>query len=311
MKIQMSKSQSGVQVSKIVQESDLQISTVHNEKWLSNRISNPLVQKSGLALAGYSGYTNKKSLQIFGKTEIGYLLSLKGVELEKRLKHYFSLKIPAVICSCEQKPSESILTQAAKYKTPVLISELTTSLLMSRVSKFLFGNFSQTVRLNGVLMEIMGMGVMITGDSGIGKSETALDLINRGFHLVSDDLVEFYLNSNGDPVGRSIEKIKNWLEVRGLGIINIVDVFGGGSVLDEKKLDLVIHLERWTNRKKYDRLGEEHLYFKVLGKDLPMLVFPVAPGRDLATLIEVSVRYFIARKNGCKTFIEHIYNEEN
>jgi HPr kinase/phosphorylase len=147
---------------------------------------------------------------------------------------------------------------------------------------------------------------LIQGQSGVGKSETALELINKGHRLISDDLVEFYLNPNDEPVGRSIERIRDWLEVRGLGVINIADIFGVGSVLEEKKLDLVINLENWDPKKKYDRLGEENLYFKILGKDIPMFNLPVALGRNLSTLIEVAVRYFISRKSGSRSFVDHI-----
>jgi HPr kinase/phosphorylase len=155
-------------------------------------------------------------------------------------------------------------------------------------------------------MDIMGQGILIRGHSGIGKSETALELINKGHQLISDDLVEFYLNSNDEPVGRSIEKIKQWMEVRGLGIINIVDLFGVAAILEEKKLDLVINLEKWNPKKKYDRLGEENLYYSILGNDIPMLNLPVAMGRNVSTLIEVAVKYFISRKNGSRSFVEHL-----
>ena len=118
-------------------------------------------------------------------------------------------------------------------------------------------------------MDILGMGVLITGESGIGKSETALELIKKGHQLISDDLIEFYLDSNEEPVGKYIDKIKKWIEVRGLGIINVVDMFGFGALLEEKKLDLVIELEKWDSKKKYDRLGEHDLYFPILGNILP------------------------------------------
>jgi HPr kinase/phosphorylase len=160
-------------------------------------------------------------------------------------------------------------------------------------------------------MDIMGMGTLIIGDSGIGKSETALELVNKGNQLISDDLTEFYLNSNDEPVGRSIDRIKKWIEVRGLGIINIADMYGVGALMDEKKLDLVINLEKWSPKKKYDRLGEENLYHRILGKDIPMFILPVAPGRNLSTLIQVAVKYFISRRNGSQSFIEHIYKQEN
>jgi HPr kinase/phosphorylase len=237
---------------------------------------------------------------------MGYLKHLEQSEFEKRLSNFMASKIPGIIVSGNQEIDDFIIARANKYKTPILVSNLRTSLLMSRISTFLYRFFSRRIRINGVLMDIMGQGILIQGQSGVGKSETALELINKGHRLISDDLVEFYLNPNDEPVGRSIERIRDWLEVRGLGVINIADIFGVGSVLEEKKLDLVINLENWDPKKKYDRLGEENLYFKILGKDIPMFNLPVALGRNLSTLIEVAVRYFISRKSGSRSFVDHI-----
>ena len=304
------KKNAGVEINALIEQNEFEILKVYNEKWTSNKILHPRVQKPGLALAGYSKYVDKDRLQIFGKTEMGYLKQLDRTEFEKRLKNFMASKIPGAIVSSNQEIDEHITTTANKYKTSVLVSNLRTSLLISRISSFLYRYFSKRIRMNGVLMDIMGQGILIRGHSGIGKSETALELINKGHQLISDDLVEFYLNSNDEPVGRSIEKIKQWMEVRGLGIINIVDLFGVSATLEEKKLDLVINLEKWDPKKKYDRLGEENLYFTILGNDIPMFNLPVAMGRNLSTLIEVAVKYFISRKNGSRSFIEHLYGKD-
>lgn len=302
----MIKNKTGVEIKELIGQSDFEILHVHNEKWTGNKILHPRVQKPGLALAGYLKYLDKDRIQIFGNTEIGYLKHLDRAEFEKRLTNFMAAKIPGIIVSGNQDVDEFIIAKANKYKTPVLISNLRTSLLISRISVFLYRFFSRKIKINGVLMDIMGQGILIRGQSGIGKSETALELINKGHQLISDDLVEFYLDSNDEPVGRSIEKIRNWLEVRGLGVINIIDLFGVGAVLEEKKLDLVINLENWDPKKKYDRLGEGNLYFKILGKDIPMINIPVALGRNLSTLVEVAVKYFISRKGGSISFIEHL-----
>ncbi|NIM12860.1 MAG: HPr(Ser) kinase/phosphatase [Candidatus Aminicenantes bacterium] len=224
------------------------------------------------------------------------------------MKDFMAMRVPGIIISESQEVDDAIVEIAGKYKTPVLISNLKTSLLIPRLSNFLYRHFSQKIKINGVLMDIMGLGILITGPSGIGKSETALELVSKGSHLISDDLVEFYLDSNDELVGRSVDKIKKWIEVRGLGIINIVEMFGVGALLEEKKLDLVIKLEKWNPRKKYDRLGEEKLYFNILGKDIPTFNLPVAIGRNLSTLIEVAVKFFISRKNGSMSFVEQFYN---
>lgn len=306
----MTKEPPGVAIKTILEQPDFEISGVHNEKWAAtSRILNPRVQKPGLALAGYFKYLDKNRLQVFGRTEVGYLNQLPRPEFEKRLKDFMAARIPCIIVSCDQEPDEYIIEKANKYKTPVLRSKLHTTLLITRLSAFLYRFFSKRIKLNGVLMDIMGQGILIRGQSGIGKSETALELINKGHQLISDDLVEFYLNSNDEPVGRSIDRIKQWLEVRGLGIINIVDLFGVGAVLEEKRLDLVINLEKWDPKKKYDRLGEERLYYHILGNEIPMINLPVALGRNLSTLIEVAVKHFISRKSGSRSFVEHIYGE--
>ncbi|MCP4148948.1 MAG: HPr(Ser) kinase/phosphatase [bacterium] len=300
----------GVSIKELIEQTDFGIVKVYNEKWLTNSIRHPRIQKPGLALAGYIKFLDKDRLQVFGNTETGYLKQLPTPEFEKRLKNFMTSKIPGVIVSGGQEVDEAIIAKANKCKKPILISNLRTSLLIARVSSFLYRHFSRKVKINGVLMDIMGQGIFIRGQSGIGKSETALELINKGHQLISDDLVEFYLNSNDEPVGRSIDKIKKWLEVRGLGVINIADLFGVGALLEEKKLDLVINLEKWNPKKKYDRLGEDDLYFKILEKDIPMFGLPVALGRNLSTLIEVAVKYYISRKSGSRSFIQYIYGEK-
>lgn len=295
----------GIEINALTQQADLEIIKVYNEKWTTNKILHAGAQKPGLALAGYTRYLDKNQVQVFGKTEIGYLTHLPKEDFEKLLKDFMAMKVPGIIVSETQQIDEAFVAMAARYKIPVLVSTLRTSLLIPRLSTFLYRHFSRKIRINGVLIDILGLGTLIRGPSGIGKSETALELISRGSHLICDDLVEFYLNSNDEPVGRSIDRIKRWLEVRGLGVINVVELFGVGAFIEEKKLDLVIELEKWNPKKKYDRLGEGHLYFNVLGKDIPMFNLPVAVGRNLAILIETAVKYFIARKNGSIPFTDY------
>lgn len=305
----MIKNKKGIEIKTLIEQSDLQVTRIFNRKYTSNKILEAGAQKPGLSLSGYSKYLNKDQVQIFGKTEIGYLMQLTLAEREKCLKNFLGLKIPGIIVSENQEVDDAIIATAQRNRTPILVSGLRSSLLTSRITSFLYRDFSKKIKINGVLMDIMGLGILITGESGIGKSETALELINKGHLLVSDDLVEFFLNSNDEPVGRSVESIKEWLEVRGLGIINIVNLFGVGAVLEEKKLDLVINLESWNPKKQYDRLGEGKLYFTILGKDIPMFKIPVALGRNLSTIIEVAVKYFISRKDGCPSFIESMYGK--
>jgi len=306
----MIKNKKSIEVSQLIQQGELEISKVYNEKWITNKIFQSGAQKPGLALAGYFKYLDKGQIQVFGKTEIGYLHQLAKDAFEKRLKDFMGMHVPCIVVSENQEVGDLIAASAGKNKIPILISALRTSLLIPRLSTFLYRYFTEKIRINGVMMDIMGLGILITGASGVGKSETALELVSRGSHLISDDLVEFYLNTNEEVMGRSIEKIKKWIEVRGLGIINIVEMFGVGALLEEKKLDLVINLEKWNPRKKYDRLGEGDLYFEVLKRPIPMFKLPVAVGRNLSTLVEVAVKFFISRKNGSVSFIQHLYKDK-
>ncbi len=306
----MIRSKKGVEVGALLKVPDLNIVEIFNDKWLNKKITHPDTQKPGLALAGYMEFMIKGSLQVFGKTEVGYLNHLNPVECQKKLNPFLAKKVPGIILSEGQKLKDETIQVINNNRISLLTSDLKSSLLLSRTSSFLFKHFSKKVRINGVLMDIMGHGVLIRGVSGIGKSETALELIKKGHQLISDDLIEFYLDSNDEPVGKYIESIKKWIEVRGLGIINIVDMFGFGAMLEEKKLDIVIDMEKWDPKKKYDRLGEGDLSFPILGKNIPMFRLPVAVGRNLSTLVEIAVKYFISRKSGSKSFLEHL-NTEN
>ena len=232
----MIKNKKSIEVKQLIQQGDLEITKVYNEKWVSNKIFQSGAQKPGLALAGYFKYLDKEQIQVFGKTEIGYLHQLAKDDFEKRLKDFMGMRLPCIVVSENQEVGDFIVSSAGKNKIPILISALKTSLLIPRLCNSLYRYFAEKIRINGVMMDIMGLGILITGSSGIGKSETALELVSRGSHLISDDLVEFYLNTNEEVMGRAIEKIKKWIEVRGLGIINIVEMFGVGALLEEKKI---------------------------------------------------------------------------
>lgn len=294
----------GIQLSCVRELNQLKITRAFNEKWLPNLVKHPRPQRPGLGLTGYLKHIQDGRIQVFGKTEAGYLNTLKEKEMVRCLKNYFSLKLPGVIVAENIEPAAEWIAMAARYATPILVSELHTAPLISRLSAFLYQYFQKKIKVNGVLMAVMGQGVLITGASGIGKSETALELVNKGYQLIADDVAEFYLDSNDDLVGRANEVIKNLMEVRGLGIININDIFGAAAVLEEKKLNLVINLEKWDAKKKYDRLGEDNQYFKILGLEVPLINLPVAPGRNLSTIIEVALRNFLAKKSGRLTYLE-------
>lgn len=299
----------GIEIGDLAVLNQLKIVRFYNQKWKRNRLHTPQPKRPGLALASSPENMDNKRLQILGKTEMGYLHSLSTEQRRVCLEEYLQRRFPAIMISSGLPIKKDLLHLAAESHTPVLLSSLNTSILISRLSAYLFRHFSKKIKRNGVMLDILGLGVMLTGASGVGKSETAMELINKGYHLISDDVVEFYLNNNDEPVGCSNPHIQNLMEVRGLGIINIKDIFGPLAVKEEKKLDLVIQLERWDPKKKYDRLGEHFFHYQVLEKDIPLIVLPVAPGRNVSTIIELAVRYFILRQRGKKTYLEKNRNK--
>jgi HPr kinase/phosphorylase len=205
----MPKETKGIQLGQIPELRQLKIIRVFNEKWIHNPVTHPRPQRPGLGLSGYLKHIQAGRIQIFGKTEVGYLHSLKDEDRNRCLKDYFALKLPGIIISESIEAEADWIAMAARYNTPILVSELHTAPLISRLSAFLYQYFSKKIKMNGVLMDIMGQGVLITGASGIGKSETALELVNKGYQLIADDVTEFYLDSNDDLVGRANEIIKN------------------------------------------------------------------------------------------------------
>ncbi len=289
-----------IKVQELLQITELEIKKVYARKWLNKQVHHFQPQRPGLAFAGYLEYINPGRIQVIGKTEFGYLKKIGKQEEQTVLNKFFELNFPAIFFAEELKPSKQFIQAATENQTPVLISALKTPILISRLSTYLFHRFSRKKKLNGVMMDIMGQGILITGNSGVGKSETALELINKGYHLICDDVVEFYLSYNNELIGAANPVIKNKMEIRGLGIINIADIFGSAVIMEEKKLNLVINLEKWDPQKNYDRIGENFQTYEILGIKIPMITLPVAPGRNISTIIEVAVRYFIAQKNGNK-----------
>jgi len=276
--------------------SELEIQRFFAKKWIGKQITHFQPQRPGLAFSGYLEYINPARIQVIGKTEYGYLKKIGPKAERSSLEKFFTLNFPAIIFAENLAPSKIFISIASKNQTPILVSALKTPILISRLSTYLFQHFSRKIKIHGVMMDIMGQGVFITGDSGVGKSETALELLNKGYHLICDDVVEFFLNYNNELIGIASPRIKNLMEVRGLGIINIAEIFGSAVILKEKKLDLVIQLEKWDPLKNYDRLGEQLQSFELLGIRVPMMTIPVAPGRNISTIIEIAVRFFISRK---------------
>lgn len=259
--------------------------------------SSVLVNRPGLLLTGFIDYFGNGRVQIIGNAEHYYYNSLSEEERYLALERVFSQIIPCVIYARNIKPPQIVAELSAKYNIPVMLSDVTTTAINSRIADYLDNALAPTTQYHGTLLDIGGTGVLLTGDSGLGKSETALELIHLGHRLVADDAVVIKRVSN-ELIGRSPENIKFFMEVRGIGIIDVRSMYGVGSVLDSEYIHLAIQLEKWTNDTTFDRLGNNEITETILGIDLPKLIIPVMPGRNLSALVEVAVRNYRLKNFG-------------
>ena len=256
------------------------------------------VNRPGLQLMGFYEYFNPERIQIIGKMEFAYLSTIDEKMRRERLELLISQKLPALIITRELPYFSEMLELAQKYGMPLLRSKESTSNFMSGLIAFLNLNLAPRITRHGVLIEIYGEGVFITGESGVGKSETAIELVKRGHRLVADDAVEIRKVSNISLVGSSPDNIRHFLELRGIGIINARRLFGMGAVKLTEKIDMVINLEIWDNKKVYDRMGMSSEMTEILGNEVPIVTIPVKPGRNLAVIIEVAAMNNRQRKMG-------------
>jgi HPr kinase/phosphorylase len=266
----------------------LQMRLVSGDGSFKRVIREPTVNRPGLALSGFSQYFAYKRIQVFGHAEYFYLRSLSAKQRETRYAYLFAYKIPCVIFSRGLKPDREFLAAAEKASVPVFQTPMVTMKFINNATLELEMMFAPRGTEIGSTVDILGVGVLIRGDSGIGKSEAVLALIERGYSLVSDDVTRVILIDGRDVIGRSSELTRNHMEIRGIGIINVAAMFGIKSVRDEKKLDLAVTLRAWDEVPDVDRVGMEQEFVKILGVDIPHITIPVRPGRDLARLIEVA-----------------------
>ena len=246
------------------------------------------VTRPGLQLMGFYEYFNPERMQIIGKMEFAYLSTIDEETRTQRLDALMSRHIPALIIARELPYFSEMLDLAKKYEVPLLRSKESTSNFISGLIAFLNLNLAPRITRHGVLIEIYGEGVFITGESGVGKSETAIELVKRGHRLVADDAVEIRKVSNISLVGSSPDNIRHFLELRGIGIINARRLFGIGAVKNTEKIELIVEMEQWNPEKIYDRMGVDTQFATILGVKIPMLTIPVKPGRNLAVILEVA-----------------------
>ncbi len=255
------------------------------------------LNRPGLQLSGFFEYFSMDRVQLFGKGEIEYLKSLDPAVRQERLETYFSYPIPCVIISRDQYPDEQIIEVARKYDVPLFLSSLDTMKISNLVSIFLDNELAPTIARHGGLIDVYGVGVFLTGESGIGKSETALELLKRGHRMIADDVVEIRKISDNVLIGRSPDVIRHLMEIRGIGLVDVSVLYGMGAVMESKTITLCIHLVA-GDVKDIDRLGVNTEYTTLLGIDVPKITIPVRPGRNLAIIIEVAAMNFRLKSLG-------------
>lgn len=276
-----------VPLQKIIDTLNLEV-IVMPESCADTLISNADINRPGLQLAGFFEYFDNTRIQLIGRNEMEYLAQRDEADKSKALETLFSYTPPAIIISRGLLPTDEMIALATTHKVPLLLTQESTSNFASSLNALLNTELAPRVTRHGVLVEVYGEGILLLGDSGVGKSETAIELVKRGHRLIADDAVEIRRVSNKTLVGSSPENIRHFLELRGIGIINVRKIFGIGSVKVTEKIDMVINLEQWSQTKVYDRMGVEDEFTDILGLSVPSLTIPVKPGRNLAIIIEVA-----------------------
>ena len=267
-------------------------------------ITNREVTRPGLALAGFLTVFEPTRLQIIGRAEMQYLIEIGRELAETRLDMFFAQHPVGVIITTNFEIGDEILVPAKKYGVPILRTKEKTSPLMASLIASLNTNLANRITQHGVLVEVFGEGILIIGDSGIGKSETAIALVERGHRLIADDAVEIKRVSAKTLVGSAPSLIKHYVELRGIGIIDVRRIYGMGAVKETEKIDLVIHLEPWVENKMYDRFGLDDQTYNILGLEIPSITVPVRPGRNLAIILEIAAMNHRQKKMGYNTAAE-------
>lgn len=256
------------------------------------------ISRPGLEMTGYFNFYPKERLQMIGRTEMAYFLSLSEDEQRQRMENLCTDITPGIVISRNMDIPQIMIDVANEAGVPILQSPHKTTRVISRLTSYLEAKFAPFTAIHGVLVDIYGVGVLIRGKSGIGKSETALELVKRGHRLVADDSVEIRQEDYDSLIGSSPPLIKHLLEIRGLGIIDVMALFGAGSVINQKKISMVINLELWDDKREYDRVGLEEKTLKIMDVEIPKATIPIRPGRNLAVIIEVAAMNFRLKRMG-------------
>lgn len=286
----------GVTVGSVIAGLDLKI--LGGAAGLDRRLTNAYIQKTGLALAGLPEYLRAGRVLVFGDSEIRYLASLAPPARRAAVASVFSRDIPCVLVTNAQEVAAELTEEAERAGVPLLWTAWSTPTAIAKLTSALEDKLALRQVFHGVLMDILGLGVLIIGESGIGKSECALDLVVRGHRLVADDTVEIRCRAQSVLIGSCPQLTRHHVEIRGLGLLNVTDLFGVASTRRSKRVELVVQLERWEAGREYDRLGLDDNFQDVMGVNVPLVRMPVAPGRNVAMLIEVAARNQLLRAQG-------------
>jgi HPr kinase/phosphorylase len=278
--------------------SELGLKVLCGEPRLGNRITNPRVQKPGLAFAGYFAYIKPGRVQIIGESETEYLKTVPEERRAERFERITSLPVPCFVITKGLEPLPDFFERCERVPIPVLSSTALSSTVIKQISYFLEDQLVPSTHVHGVLLEIYGLGVLLIGSSGVGKSECALDLIARGHSLVADDRVTVKRYPSGELVGYCEVPLRHHMELRGIGIINVQDLFGLAAVRERKSIDLVIELAPWEPGKAYDRLGLDETVYSILETPVPFISMPVALGRNVSILVEIAARNHVLKLQG-------------
>jgi HPr kinase/phosphorylase len=265
---------------------------------LNRHITIPHTQKTGLALSGFDAYLRGGRVLVFGESEVRYLEGLTSAQRTAVVRQVLSHELPCLLITDGFPAPAELTIETDRARVPLLRTRAATPEAMSRLSAVLDTYLSPRGVIHCVLMDVLGLGVLVIGESGIGKSECALDLVVRGHRLVADDAVEIRCRAQSFVLGSCPELTRHHMEIRGLGIINVQDLFGVASTRTSKRVELVVQLERWEHGREYDRLGLDESFYELLGVRIPMIRMPVAPGRNLAILVEVAARNQLLRSRG-------------
>ncbi|WP_461201614.1 HPr(Ser) kinase/phosphatase [Anoxybacillus sp. TBDG-1] len=277
---------------------EFQFELVSGVEGIHRPITTSDLSRPGIEMAGYFAYYPAERVQLLGMTELSFFERLTPVEKRLRMEKLCTDITPAIIVSRGLEVPKELIEASQKKEVPVMRSTMKTTRLASRLTNYLESKLAPTTAVHGVLVDVYGVGVLITGKSGVGKSETALELVKRGHRLVADDCVEIRQEDENLLIGSAPELIEHLLEIRGLGIINVMTLFGAGAVRPHKRISLIIDLELWDPNKQYDRLGLEEEKVKIIDTEVTKLTIPVRPGRNLAVIIEVAAMNFRLKRMG-------------